>query len=507
MALLPRTSLMQVLRLLAALFLHARAEECKAPVAGIGSQIALRSPRSSLPALADIIGLEEAKAVLHEAVILPSTLAANTARLFWRSSDRTAILLVGPAGLGKGAAIEAAASAAGAQLLPLLASEAATSDFCRVATDAASASGRPVVVAIHGLETAPSAGLIVRQCLRDVADLEHDVAARIFIVATAARELQSIVAAPMLAPFGHVARLALPSDSERKVFIERLFVQISRVDALWGSALRETAVVTLANLTASYTFAEIDLVVRRAFLRSTNADGLRDPVALHHFEKILAETSPTAASAFTAAAGNPSPAAGVAVAIDVKKGSSDAGKPKEKKEVKDPMDGIFGWCNFWLPEALRLPAVVWAMILFGILAHFMARSTQPYGQRKRRSAGGSSGQGARSALFGDMGAAAGAPAAGGAAGFPSFGEGMSDWSSSFAGFPPPPGMAGRGAGDLPDSFLGGAGGVVAGDGPASASTKPQSFGPGGARGVAGDGAASVSASQATPSRSSTAPPE
>merc|ERR1719263_2073469 len=94
---------------------------------------------------------------------------------------------------------------------------------------------------------------------------------------------------------------------------------------------------------------------------------------------------------------------------------------KKPKEAKDPMDGIFGWCNFWLPEALHLPPVVWAMIIFGILAHFMARSTyQPYGHRKRR--GGGAG-GGRNSLFNDLGGGAGGPMGG----MPGFGDGMNDW--------------------------------------------------------------------------------
>lgn len=487
--------LLQMLRLLVVsgvLFLPARTGECSsAPlgtdttvsVDGRVSQRVLRPPRSSSPALADIVGLEEAKAVLHEAIILPSSLPVNAGRLFWRSSERTAILLVGPSGLGKGMAVEAVASAAGAQVLPLLATEVAASGFCNAATAAVIASGRPVVVVIDNLEMAPDAALSVRQCLRELTVSGDEVASRIFIVATLARELQPVDSVTLLAPFGYVARLAVPSDAERKVFIERLFAQISRVDAHWGSALREAAVVTLANLTAMYTFAEIDLVVRRAFIRSTNDEGVRDPVALHHFEKILAEAPPRAAAAFQEAFVYPSPA--VVVASEPKKGSSDNVKPKSK-DAKDPMDGIFGWCNFFLPEALHIPAVVWAMIIFGVLAHFMARWTQPYGQKKRRG-GAAGGSGARSSLFGDVGGGGGG--AGGAAGFPAFGEGMNDWSS-FANLPPPPSM-GRGGADLPDSFLSGA------------------LGSRGV-GVAGDAAAAAVASDAsrpTPSVSSTAAPQ
>ncbi|CAE8617259.1 unnamed protein product, partial [Polarella glacialis] len=95
----------QPLRLLAlALAVKAQAE----------AECAARAPRTA-PALADLVGLEDAKAVLQEAIVLPSAMAADIARLFWRSAERSAVLLAGPAGLGKRAAAEASAAAAGAQ--------------------------------------------------------------------------------------------------------------------------------------------------------------------------------------------------------------------------------------------------------------------------------------------------------------------------------------------------------------------------------------------------------
>merc|ERR1712039_54292 len=116
-------------------------------------------------------------------------------------------------------------------------------------------------------------------------------------------------------------------------------------------------------------------------------------------------------------------------------------------------------------------------------AHFMARWTQPYGHKKRR--GGSGSPGARSSLFGDMGGGMGGAA--GSGGFPTFGEGMSDWSS-FANLQTPAGMS-QGGADLPDTFLRGA----------SGSRRV---------GAAGDGAAAAAAdaSKPTPSASSTATP-
>jgi hypothetical protein len=224
---------------------------------------------------------------------------------------------------------------------------------------------------------------------------------------------------------------AFPSAVERKQFLLNLFKGISRVDPTWASALREAAVSTLANLTERYTFSEIELVVRRAFIRSINQEGGYDPVALHHFEQILASTPSQAADAFNetfVATESTASTEGAHSSGEVSK-ATDAAK-KKSKEVKDPMDGIFGWCNFWLPEALHLPPVVWAMIIFGILAHFMARSTyQPYGNRKRR--------GGRSSLFPDLSPGAPNPYGFGTEG--AFND-LYSGGAPFANFPPPPGM-------------------------------------------------------------------
>jgi len=460
---------MRMFRLLALLLLRARTEECPNvqlrddgnvsidTSTSQGFEAMLRSPRS-FPAFADIVGLDEAKAVLREAVVLPASLEAGAARLFWRSGEHSAVLLTGPPGMGKGAAAEAAAAAVGARVLRLLAAEAALGGFCRSVLAAVRAAGHPAVVVLEALEAAPDASLRIRECLRETD--RGEAAQRIYFVATMGRD-QSFLSPSALQPFGYVARLGLPSEAERKQYLLGLLREISRLDPQWASALREAAVVTLASLTANYTFAEIDLVVRRAFIRSTNDQGVRDPVALHHFEQILTEVLPLGAKAFSDVL--PAPAAGVVAGTtgqgDARKVAADSGKRKPK-DAKDPMDGIFGWCNFWLPEALHLPPVVWAMVIFGTLAHFMARSTyQPYGHRRRRGS-----PGARGALFGDLG--------GGSAQYPSFGEQLNDWypgGSSFANFPPPPGMAR--ASDAAGLLAGaGAGGEAAG---AAAAQPPQ----------------------------------
>jgi len=434
MALLGR-KLLPILRLLALLLRRGETEEgCpnvlhNSEVVSSASNVsdimpAPRPPRSG-PALADVIGIQQAKAVLHEGIVVPASMAITMRRLFWRSSERSAILLVGPLGLGKRAAAEAAASAAAALVLPILATDVARSGFCRTAAMYARTEERPVVVIVEMLEAAPSAALAIRQCLQETLGGD-DAPVRVFFVATLNRELRQMNSVH-LAPFGYVAELGLPQDAERKQFLLRLLKEISRVDAQWASALRESAVATLASLTANYTFAEIDLIVRRAFIRSTNDEGMRDPVALHHFEQIIADTPPQSVSSFNVT--SPEVSGGDTVTGEPKKEASDASK-KKGKDVKDPMDGIFGWCNFWLPEALHLPPVVWAMIIFGILAHFMARSTyQPYGHRKRRG-----GAGARNSLFGDIGS--------GSSPYPSFGDQLNEWGypggSPF--FPPPPGM-------------------------------------------------------------------
>lgn len=371
-------------RLFALLFLRwVHAEECTSkPDVESSSSASLplrkaftvRQPRPE-PVLADIVGLEDAKQVLREAVILPSSMPVGEMQLFRRSGLRSGVLLCGPSGLDN-EVIEAAAAASGALVLPIPSTEVVSSNFCRTAIEAVVTEKQPVVVIIEALDEAPVASLSVQQCLREAAGQE-DSAFRLFIVATMARN-RSALSATILAPFGYVVESDLPSEAERKQFLLNLLKQISRVDPIWGGALNQAAVSSLANLTASYTFSEIELVVRRAFVRSSNDKGSRDPVALHHFEQILTTMPPQAASI------------GVHE-VSLEASQSTGGEPAKnspeknakKKEMKDPMDGIFGWCNFWLPEALHLPPVVWAMIIFGVLAHFMARSTYPVGNRRR----------------------------------------------------------------------------------------------------------------------------
>jgi AAA+ superfamily predicted ATPase len=446
------------------LFQWVKAEECpnvasferNSSASGFVQKELTVRPARPTPVLSEIVGLAEAKEVLREAVVLPSSMGPTVTRLFWRSGGRSGILLVGPAGLGKAAAAEAAAAAAGALVLSIPATQVGVSGFCRTALGAVVAERQPVVVIVEALDAAPGAALSLQQCLREAADREETMA-RLFIVATMSHDVSSLSATAQ-APFGYIVRLSLPSEAERKQFLLNLLKGISRVDAQWASGLPEAAVSTLANLTAKYTFAEIELVVRRALIRSINQDGGYDPVALHHFEQILASMPSQAAEAFNetfvvAEAATSTAGASSSLAGEARK-TADSSK-KKSKEVKDPMDGIFGWCNFWLPEALHLPPVVWAMIIFGILAHFMARSTyQPYGNRKRR--------GGRSSLFPDLSPGSPNPYGG-------FGtEGFNDLYSSgapFANFPPPPGM-GRSGDSNP---LGGSG---SGEGSSTSSSMP-----------------------------------
>lgn len=219
--------------------------------------------------------------------------------------------------------------------------------------------------------------------------------------------------------------------------------------------MRESAFDTLANLTKSYTLTEIDFVVRRAFLSSVNQEGARDPVQLHHFEKIIADTPSGSGKAFSFA---PSRRAEEAVEVAGEEDAPKEKKPKKKKDVKDPMDSIFGWCNFWLPEQFHLPPVVWAMVVFAILAHLMARSTYPShspGNRRRR--------GGASSLFNDPSLGGrGMGGMGGMGGFGGLGDDLGGFGtdplrgpSPFSGgFPAPPGMPGlSNPGGIP-SFLG-----------------------------------------------------
>jgi len=392
--------------------------------------------------LSEIIGLEEAKAVLREAVILPA-LHSDVGKLFWRSSDQSAVLLLGSPGMGGAAVAEAAAAEAGARVLSISAAVAASDAFCGKVLSTATAAKTPVMVLIEGIDAdALPASIQIRHCFKKIRSLEA-APPPVFFVATSSRPLSPLA----LEPFGYSVKLELPDAAERKAFLLALFKQISRVDPSWASALRESSVATLANLTENYAFAEIDFVVRRAFVRSTNAEGGRDPIAVHHFEQILSETPPRALHVPSA----PAPVADVAareVVGEPAQSTAAAAEKAKKKEYKDPMDGIFGWCNMWLPSALQLPPVVWAMIIFGILAHFMARATyQPYGSRRRRGAGG------RSSLFGDTGrdnpysGFGGMPDLDGGMGG---GMGPESWGFG-ANFPPPPGVAGL----RPNSFMSG----------------------------------------------------
>eukprot|EP00811_Abedinium_folium_P030985 NODE_5004_length_1821_cov_3.339433.p1 GENE.NODE_5004_length_1821_cov_3.339433~~NODE_5004_length_1821_cov_3.339433.p1 ORF type:complete len:466 (-),score=106.72 NODE_5004_length_1821_cov_3.339433:340-1737(-) len=372
----------------------------------------------------DIVGLEKMKAVLREAVVEASRLTDAEARLFRHSGECSAALLVGPSGLGKGAIIEAAAAAAGAQVISLLATEVAKG-FC--ATVAAAAAGKTTVVIVEALEVAPTAMYVLHQCLRQAGRQSHVDVTRLFFVATLNRALRFLAPAHRV-PFGYVAELGMPSTDERKAFLLQLLARISRVDPQWASALPEAAVGSLANLTEGYTFAEVEFGVRRAFLRSTTTGGARDPVALHHFERILAETLPQAVTAFNTSVPESE------TIVGPEGTAANSGTEKKPQDAKDPIEGIFGWCNAWLPESLHVPPVLWVMIIFGILAYFMARSaSHPYGQRRRRGAGGAGGRG--NSLFGDSGAV-GSPHA-------PFGEGGFDWYSGggpFAHLPTPPGM-------------------------------------------------------------------
>jgi hypothetical protein len=178
-----------------------------------------------------------------------------------------------------------------------------------------------------------------------------------------------------------VVELSPPGEAERKRFLQKLFTRISRTDPRWASALREAEVGQLANLTENYTFAEIEFVVRRAFLRSTTTDGNeRDPVAIHHFDQILGAMGPRAFAAFQQ--GPP-----VVAVSEAPRGQAAEGDDEEKKskDVKD-MEDIFGWTSVWLPG---FPPVVWLIIAITVVAYFIfGPMYSPPGSRRRRRGGG-----------------------------------------------------------------------------------------------------------------------
>eukprot|EP00913_Durusdinium_trenchii_P031782 g29766.t1 len=241
-----RPTLLQLLQLglLSQCLSQVRSEaECPSN-AGTASflRLSLREARSPLT---ELHGRDEAKAMMREAVTLPLRMAdvLDFERIFWRSAERKALLVSGPAGCGKRALAEAAAAEAGAQVLHLAARDAKTSDFCRTALSTSSTSKKPVMVLIEGLEMEPEAASTIGHCLTEVAR-EHQ---RIAFVASASSEPSSFLHPIELFPFGWVLQIPAPGQAERKQFLLKLLAQVSRVDAVWGSALRESAVDTLAR--------------------------------------------------------------------------------------------------------------------------------------------------------------------------------------------------------------------------------------------------------------------
>merc|ERR1712160_221352 len=96
-----------------------------------------------------------------------------------------------------------------------------------------------------------------------------------------------------------LANVLPPDQDERKRYLLKLLANISRMDPQWASSLRESSVTAFANLTARYTYDEIDLVVRRVLGRGQKeGNAPRDPVALPDFERVLAISPPTAFHSF-----------------------------------------------------------------------------------------------------------------------------------------------------------------------------------------------------------------
>jgi len=212
----------------------------------------------------------------------------------------------------------------------------------------------------------------------------------------------SFLSAPDLVPFGYTVHLKPPEESARKQHLKRLFAQISRVDPQWGVALRESEVATLASITSDFTFSEIDGVVRLAFSQSPSNEGSRDPVALHHFEQILARTSAKNFAAFSEVVttrpvsqqrnariveGTGSSKAAVktkpttsgssgktrAKGEKMNKNEDEQEKSEEemKKEAKDLFDKVFAFCNSLLPKAVQLPPEAWIVIGLALVAYFL----------------------------------------------------------------------------------------------------------------------------------------
>merc|ERR1719159_1439739 len=96
-------------------------------------------------------------------------------------------------------------------------------------------------------------------------------------------------------------------------------------------------------------------------------------------------------------------------------------KPSEKEENKteSALASVEAFpLNAYLPEWLQFPPIIWLMLLFGILTHFVIQSTMP--QKRRRP--GKAGRGG----LGGMGGMGGL---GGMGGMPNFEEMMANMNS------------------------------------------------------------------------------
>jgi len=260
----------------------------------MGPVLAPREPRVS-HALADIVGLDEVKAVLHEAVVQTSRMVDAQVQLFQQSNMHSAVLIIGPWGLGKSAAVEAAAAAAGALVLSVSSTDV-TGGFCKAVVGLGVHTS--LVVIIEALEANPSASLVVSLCLQEVQTA--GLITKLLFVAISSRAL-NFFDATVRAPFGYVVELGPPVFGDRKEFLLRLLFQVSRVNRQWESLVSEMVIGSLANQTEGYTFAEVELVVKRAFLRSVGSDGAYHSFGLDQFTQILADTPPRATAAFNEA--------------------------------------------------------------------------------------------------------------------------------------------------------------------------------------------------------------
>jgi len=331
-----------------------------------------------------------------------------------------AVLLHGVGGVGKSVLAQALAFHLRAAVIRVLAPAATGAEIleaCREAAEHSKSQERAVALVVEQLDTAPDAAGALSRCYFELSEplsAEGSAgAARVVVIGTAAREtavLQSL--------FGQSLRVDRPSAADRAAYLKRLVAGYSVRAQGGGSSLDDGVAAGVAAKAAEFTYSDLEVLAQRALAAAGSGT---TALTEAHFDRTLESMRPTQVYVTPVVAA--SPEQGVAADQPAAGGNSTAGKKKDGLEFLE----IFGVLNKILPESMQMPPIVWAMILFGILTHFMTAATSP--RRKKRGSAG------KPSLFSTPGARGGMR---GGPGMFGANEDLGDLMAG-AGMPMPPG--------------------------------------------------------------------